>query len=65
MECYAVQLVNVNITKCSFEEFQELPTLSFKISRGYLKLTTAHDNIRAEQNLKGEITFHIFFIYIT
>jgi len=30
MECYAVQLVNVNITKCSFEEFQELPTLKIE-----------------------------------
>jgi hypothetical protein len=27
MGSYAVQLVNVNVPKCPFEEFQELPTL--------------------------------------
>jgi len=27
MVCYAVQLVNDNIPKRSFEEFQEMPTL--------------------------------------
>jgi len=52
------------------EEFQDLPTLrsegtTFLKDTGIFKLTAAHHNILAEQNLMREITFHIFFIYIT